>query len=286
MLKTRQQNVTSATWSSNGEALGTADLTDASNNPFGDDVFTPGGAARAHGQRPLRGAPGARWPKARPSAPALADAVALAMRDWAIEKSATHFTHLFYPMTGLTAEKHDSFVVPTGDGRAFAEFSGRELIRGEPDASSFPSGASAPPSKLAATRPGTRPVPRSSSSRRTALFAGHSDGIRFLDRGRLPIPRRPCSARWKHLSHQATLANFAAVRQRCGPPGNHDRRAGARVFPDRQESVFRTTGSHDGGSHAVRCGSAQGSGTRRSVFRFDPRARAGLHPADCEGPTV
>lgn len=70
----------------------------------------------------------------------VADAVALAMKDWAIEKGATHFTHLFYPMTGLTAEKHDSFVVPTGDGRAMAEFSGRELIRGEPDASSFPSG--------------------------------------------------------------------------------------------------------------------------------------------------
>jgi glutamine synthetase len=72
--------------------------------------------------------------------PSVADAVALAMKDWAIEKGATHFTHLFYPMTGLTAEKHDSFVVPTGDGRALAEFSGKELIRGEPDASSFPSG--------------------------------------------------------------------------------------------------------------------------------------------------
>jgi glutamine synthetase len=75
-----------------------------------------------------------------PLDPTVADAVALAMRDWAIEKGATHFTHLFYPMTGLTAEKHDSFVVPTGDGRALAEFSGKELTRGEPDASSFPSG--------------------------------------------------------------------------------------------------------------------------------------------------
>src|SRR6478752_6128124 len=72
--------------------------------------------------------------------PSVADAVALAMKDWAIEKGATHFTHLFYPMTGLTAEKHDSFVVPTGDGRPLAEFSGKELIRAEPDASSFPSG--------------------------------------------------------------------------------------------------------------------------------------------------
>ena len=75
-----------------------------------------------------------------PLDPSVADAVALAMRDWAMEKGATHYTHLFYPMTGLTAEKHDSFVSPSGDGRALAEFSGKELIRGEPDASSFPSG--------------------------------------------------------------------------------------------------------------------------------------------------
>jgi len=75
-----------------------------------------------------------------PLDPDVADAVAAAMKDWAIEKGATHFTHQFQPMTGLTAEKHDSFLVPTGDGRAIAEFSGKELIRGEPDASSFPSG--------------------------------------------------------------------------------------------------------------------------------------------------
>src|SRR5581483_3221118 len=75
-----------------------------------------------------------------PLDPIHADAVASAMKDWAIEKGATHFTHLFYPMTGLTAEKHDSFLSPTGDGKAIVEFSGKELIRGEPDASSFPSG--------------------------------------------------------------------------------------------------------------------------------------------------
>ena len=72
--------------------------------------------------------------------PAIADAVAIAMKDWAIEKGATHYTHLFYPMTGITAEKHDSFISPTGDGKAILEFSGKELSQGEPDASSFPSG--------------------------------------------------------------------------------------------------------------------------------------------------
>jgi glutamine synthetase len=72
--------------------------------------------------------------------PSVADAVALAMKDWAIEKGATHYAHVFYPLTGITAEKHDSFLSPTGDGHALAEFGGKELIVGEPDASSFPSG--------------------------------------------------------------------------------------------------------------------------------------------------
>src|SRR3954466_4352903 len=75
-----------------------------------------------------------------PLDPQIADAVASAMKDWAIEKGATHFTHQFQPMTGLTAEKHDSFLQPTADGKALLEFSGKELVRGEPDASSFPSG--------------------------------------------------------------------------------------------------------------------------------------------------
>ncbi len=70
----------------------------------------------------------------------VANIVANAMKDWAIEKGATHFTHWFQPMTGITAEKHDSFISPTADGKVIMEFSGKELVRGEPDASSFPSG--------------------------------------------------------------------------------------------------------------------------------------------------
>lgn len=72
--------------------------------------------------------------------PAVAEVVANAMKDWAIEKGATHFTHWFQPMTSFTAEKHDSFISPTADGKVIMEFSGKELIKGEPDASSFPSG--------------------------------------------------------------------------------------------------------------------------------------------------
>ena len=72
--------------------------------------------------------------------PHLADVVANAMKDWAVGKGATHYTHWFHPMTGLTAEKHDSFLVSSGDDGAILEFSGKTLIQGEPDASSFPSG--------------------------------------------------------------------------------------------------------------------------------------------------
>ena len=70
----------------------------------------------------------------------VANAVAEAMKNWAVEKGATHFTHWFQPLTGITAEKHDSFISPAPDGSVIMEFSGKELIKGEPDASSFPSG--------------------------------------------------------------------------------------------------------------------------------------------------
>ena len=72
--------------------------------------------------------------------PAIADTVASAMKDWAMSKGATHYSHVFYPLTGFTAEKHDSFLSPDGDGGALAEFSGKTLTQGEPDASSFPNG--------------------------------------------------------------------------------------------------------------------------------------------------
>ena len=70
----------------------------------------------------------------------VANVVANAMKDWAVERGVTHYTHWFQPMTGITAEKHDSFISPTSEGKVIMEFSGKELIKGEPDASSFPSG--------------------------------------------------------------------------------------------------------------------------------------------------
>ena len=70
----------------------------------------------------------------------VANTIANAMKDWAVEKGATHYTHWFQPMTGITAEKHDSFITPQGNGTVIMEFSGKELVKGEPDGSSFPSG--------------------------------------------------------------------------------------------------------------------------------------------------
>ena len=70
----------------------------------------------------------------------VANVVANAMKDWALEMGATHYTHWFQPMTGVTAEKHDAFITPLKDGKVLLEFGGKELVRGEPDASSFPSG--------------------------------------------------------------------------------------------------------------------------------------------------
>src|SRR5690606_37700624 len=72
--------------------------------------------------------------------PAVLDDVAIAMREWAMERGVTHFTHWFQPLTGLTAEKHDAFLVPGPGGRAVVDFSGKDLVKGEPDASSLPTG--------------------------------------------------------------------------------------------------------------------------------------------------
>jgi glutamine synthetase len=139
MTRIRQQNVTAAQWSSNGEALGAIDLTLPENDPFGANVFSVAvqrerlpAEVFERLQSTLGGGEGLD--------PSLADTVATAMKDWALEKGATHFTHMFQPLTGSTAEKHDSFFDPGAEGKALAGFSGKELIQGEPDASSFPTG--------------------------------------------------------------------------------------------------------------------------------------------------
>jgi glutamine synthetase len=139
MPRTRQHNVTAAQWSANGSALGSPDLTLPGNQIFGANVFSPA-VQRQRLPKHVYKALQKTLERGEALDTSLADAVALAMKDWALEKGATHYTHWFQPLTGSTAEKHDSFYGPVGDGTAIAEFSGGELIQGEPDASSFPTG--------------------------------------------------------------------------------------------------------------------------------------------------
>ena len=139
MPRIRQHNVAAAQWTPNGGQLGTTDLTAPGSNPFGENVFGPP-AQRVRLPKPVYRQLQAVIERGEQLDPALADAVASAMKEWALEKGCTHFTHWFQPLTGMTAEKHDSFFMPIGDGTALAEFSGKELIQGEPDASSFPTG--------------------------------------------------------------------------------------------------------------------------------------------------
>jgi len=137
--RVRQHNVTAAQWSVNGSALGAPDLTVSGNGVFGVNVFSPAVQRQRlpkHAYKALM----ATLERGDALDPNLADSVAAAMKDWALEKGATHYTHWFQPLTNMTAEKHDSFYGPAGDGTALAEFSGKELIQGEPDASSFPTG--------------------------------------------------------------------------------------------------------------------------------------------------
>jgi glutamine synthetase len=139
MPRIRQQNVLAAQWTPNGGALGTPDLTAPDNQIFGQNVFSPA-VQRQRLPRDVFRRLQQTLARGEILDTSLADAVAQAMKDWALERGATHYTHWFQPLTGSTAEKHDSFYAPTGEGTALAEFSGKELIQGEPDASSFPTG--------------------------------------------------------------------------------------------------------------------------------------------------
>jgi glutamine synthetase len=135
----RQTNVSAAQWSVDGNAMGAVDLTNSDNQIFGSNVFSPI-VQRQRLPKDVYKRLSKTLARGEALDTSLADAVALAMKEWALEKGATHYAHWFQPLTNLTAEKHDSFYGPTGEGTALAEFSGKELIQAEPDASSFPTG--------------------------------------------------------------------------------------------------------------------------------------------------
>ncbi|HEX4110569.1 MAG TPA: glutamine synthetase III [Solirubrobacteraceae bacterium] len=139
MAPLRDKNVTAARWSVNGGALGLSDLTAPDQQLFGRNVFGPALQRQLLSKEVYR-ALARTLEQGQMLDISLAGAVAQAMKEWALSRGATHYSHWFQPLTGSTAEKHDSFYGPVGDGTAIAEFSGKDLIQGEPDASSFPTG--------------------------------------------------------------------------------------------------------------------------------------------------
>ena len=203
-----------------------------------------------------------------------ADAVASALKDWAIEQGASHFTHWFQPMTGITAEKHDAFYAPTADGRALAEFSGKELVRGEPDASSFPSGGMRSTFEARGYTAWDPTSPPWLLRQRQQRHAGHPDRVRQLDRR--SARQEDAAAPLDGSALGAGRARAQAVRLEADAR-HRDVRPRAGVLPDRPQLLFRAARSDQRRPHAVRRAAAEGPGARGSVLRLDSRARARVH---------
>ena len=192
-----------------------------------------------------------------------------------MERGCTHFTHWFQPLTGSTAEKHDSFYNPTGDGNALAEFSGKELIQGEPDASSFPTGG------IRATFEARGYTAWDPSS--PAFILENPNGALLC------IPTAFASWTGEALDHKIPLlrsmdalsrsarARAQAARRRGRHARVHDDRARAGVLPDRRALLLRAPRPRHHRPHAVRRQAAQGPRARRPLLRLDPGARARLH---------
>ena len=196
------------------------------------------------------------------------------MKDWAVEHGATHYTHWFQPLTGITAEKHDSFLSPTGDGKAVLEFSGKELIRGEPDASSFPSGG------MRSTFEARGYTAWDPTSPPWLLYSGNSVTLviptAFVSwTGETLDKKTPLLRSMEALSKQAVrvLKLFGSTRD----ARHHDVRARAGIFPDRSVLLPVASRSHQRRPHAVRRQAAEGPGARGSVLRRDRRPRDGVH---------
>ena len=196
--------------------------------------------------------------------PQVAGVVANAMKDWAIEKGATHFTHWFQPMTGITAEKHDSFISPCPDGTVIMEFSGKELIKGEPDASSFPSGG------LRAT------------FEARGYTAWDPTSYAFIKDDTLCIPTAFCSYTGETLDKKTPLLrSMEAISKQALPRAKTLRQrrmlpACATTVGPEQEYFLIDKDVYNKRpdlilyrTHALRREAAEGTGTGRSLFRFD-----------------
>ena len=197
------------------------------------------------------------------------------MKDWAIEKGATHYAHVFYPLTGLTAEKHDSFLEPDGNGGALAEFSGKTLVQGEPDASSFPNGG------MRATFEARGYTAWDVTS--PAYILENPNG------NTLCIPTVFVSWTGDALDHKTPLLRS---QQALGKQATrilhlfgHEKPDAVVSFAGAEQEYFlidRTFYPQPSRparrrAHAVRRQAAEGPGVRRPLLRGDPRARARVH---------
>ena len=201
--------------------------------------------------------------------------VANAMKDWAIEKGATHFTHWFQPMTGITAEKHDSFISPCGGGQVIMEFSGKELVRGEPDASSFPSGG------LRAT------------FEARGYTAWDPTSYAFIKDNVLCIPTAFCSYGGEALDKKTPLLRSAEALNRQALRvihlfGNEDVTAVRTTVGPEQEYFLVDKSVYDKRKdlhrpHALRRQAAERPGAGRSLFRQHQAARCGVHEGSGRG---
>ena len=203
---------------------------------FGSNVFTKAVMCQAAAQGRLQVGL-ATIDHSAPLDPAVADVVAAAMKDWAMEKGATHYAHVFYPLTGFTAEKHDSFLEPGGDGSAIAEFAGKTLVQGEPDASSLPQRWPAFDLRGARLHRLGRDLSRVHPRERQRQHAVHPDGLRVDDRRRA----RPqdAAAALAAGDGRSGRAGAPAVRAREARRRRVVRRRRAGVLPDRPQLLLR-----------------------------------------------
>ena len=203
-----------------------------------------------------------------PFDPIIADAVAHGVKEWALAHGATHFTHWFVPMTGSTAEKHDSFLTPLGDGKTVAEFSGKNLLQGEPDASSFPSGG------IRATFEARGYTAWDVTS--PIFLQVEPNGVTMT------IPTAFVSFTGEALDHKIPLlrsqeavgAEALRILRWFGngddEPGLHEHRPGAGVLPRRSPAGGAATGPRPRRADPVRRPVAEGPGARGPVLRLDP----------------
>ncbi len=209
--------------------------------------------------------------KGEPLNPAIADTVAAAMKDWAVALGATHFAHIFYPLTGATAEKHDAFLSPDGEGGALSEFSGKALVQGEPDASSFPSGG----------------------IRQTAEARGYTawdvTSPAYVIGTALCIPTAFVSWTGEALDKKTPLLQSMQAlnkqAQRILKLFGHDNAAPVVAYAGPEQEYFlidrrfflEADRPAQRRAHAVRRQASAGPGIRGSVLRRDPRADRRLH---------